>query len=154
MADLKKAAVAYLLGLWVLVITGSAVAAGQVKMIDTGADNVAIKGYDPVAYFTEGRATKGSPDIAFSWNEAEWHFASDAHRDMFVADPEQYAPQFGGRCSMGMALGALATPDPEVWKIIDDRLYLYFSTGAREKFVRSTAENLKKAEANWDKVLE
>jgi hypothetical protein len=112
-------------------------------------DKVAIKGYDTVAYFTDGQPTKGSPEFVFAWNGARWQFASAAHRDMFAANPERYAPQFGQFCSMGLALGKRAIADPEVWKIVDGKLYLYFSRGARDKFVHDTNGNMKKAEANY-----
>jgi YHS domain-containing protein len=57
---------------------------------------IAIKGYDPVAYFTEGKAVKGKSEFSYSWNEAKWHFASASNRNLFVSDPERFAPQYGG----------------------------------------------------------
>lgn len=113
-------------------------------------DKIAIKGYDTVAYFTDGHPTKGSPEFVFAWNGARWRFANAAHRDRFASDPERYAPQFGQLCSMGLALGKRAIADPEVWKIVDGKLYLYFSRGARNKFQQNTNENMKKAETNWE----
>jgi YHS domain-containing protein len=112
-------------------------------------DKVAIKGYDTVAYFTKGQPTKGNSEFVFTWNGARWQFASAAHRDMFASNPERYAPQFGQFCSMGLALGKRAIADPEVWKIVDGKLYLYFSRGARDKFQQDTPKNLKKAKTNW-----
>ncbi len=121
------------------------------KKVNVDSDNVAIKGYDTVAYFTEAQPTKGKPEFAFAWNDAQWRFASASHRDMFASDPERYAPKFGQFCSMGLVVGKRAIADPEVWKIVDGKLYLYFSKGARDKFERNASENIKKAEANLAK---
>jgi YHS domain-containing protein len=120
--------------------------------VNVDSDNVAIKGYDTVAYFTEGQPTKGSPEFVFAWNGAQWRFASAAHRDMFAANPERYAPQFGGHCSMGLTKGAKVAANPEVWTIVDGKLYLYFSEGARDRFRENTGENIKAAETNWGKI--
>lgn len=135
-----------LLGFLMAALVAMPVIAGE-KM----PDKVAIKGYDTVGYFTKGQPTKGNPEFVSAWNDAQWQFASAAHRDMFASNPERYAPRFGDNCSMGLALGKLAIADPEAWIIIDGKLYLYFSKGARDKFQHNTHENMKKAEANWDK---
>lgn len=87
-------------------------------------ENGAIDGYDPVSYFTEGRAEPGSPDFTTRWNGAEWRFTTAAHRDAFIADPEKYAPQYGGFCALGMAHGGDVPTDPEAWTIWEDKLYL------------------------------
>jgi YHS domain-containing protein len=87
-------------------------------------DNGAIDGYDPVSYFVDGRAERGSADIVAEWNGAVWHFASEAHRDMFVEDPEKFAPQYGGFCALGMAHGGDVPTDPEAWTIYEGKLYL------------------------------
>ena len=125
------------------------IVSGSANKVD--ADNVAIKGYDTVAYFTKGQPTKGNSEFVFAWNGAQWRFASAAHRDMFASNPERYAPQFGQLCSMGLAFGKRAVADPEAWKIVDGKLYLYFSRGARDKFGQNTNENMKKAKANWQR---
>lgn len=115
-------------------------------------DKVAIKGYDTVAYFTNGQPTKGNTEFVFAWNGAQWRFANATHRDMFASDPERYAPQFGGHCSMGLSKGVKVAADPEVWTIVDGKLYLYFSRGARDSFKQDAQESIKKAEANWGKA--
>ena len=73
-----------------------AFSAGAVERVNKDTFGVAIKGYDPVAYFTEGRAVKGSSQYTVSWNEASWYFSTAAHRDKFAAEPDRYAPQYGG----------------------------------------------------------
>lgn len=87
-------------------------------------DNGAIDGYDPVSYFTKGRAERGFPIITTTWNGAEWRFTSEENRAAFVANPEKYAPQYGGFCALGMAHGGDVPTDPEAWTIWDDKLYL------------------------------
>lgn len=97
------------------------------SMADTlqySTDNGAIDGYDPVSYFAVGRAERGSADITTEWNGAKWRFTSDAHRSMFVEDPEKYAPQYGGFCALGMAHGGDVPTNPEAWTIHAGKLYL------------------------------
>jgi len=110
-------------------------AAGDAKddaFINTGYfGDVAIKGYDPVAYFTEHRALKGSPAYSYNWLGATWHFASAEHRDLFAAEPVKYAPQYGGYCADGVSFGTITTNiDPKAWRIIGDKLYLSYDPGA------------------------
>ncbi len=93
----------------------------------TAADNVrhVLKGYDPVAYFTQAKPMKGDPKYAYEWDEGRYHFASAKHRDMFAGDPEKYAPQFGGYCTGSMARGVRNEADPEGWTIQDGKLYMF-----------------------------
>ena len=77
--------------------------------VDT--DNIAIHGYDTVAYFTESKAIKGSGEFEQVWEDARWHFSSATHRDLFAANPERYAPQFGGYCALGLSAGEYADTD-------------------------------------------
>lgn len=119
------------------------------KMVATGPDNVAIKGYDTVAYFTEGQAVKGENKFVASWNDAEWYFANAAHRDLFTENPERYAPQFGGFCSAGLSHGAKVAADPEAWTIVDGKLYIKFSKDARDRWRKDKAEKIRRAEENW-----
>ena len=86
---------------------------------------LAIKGYDPVAYFTDGRPAHGLPDISYEWDEHRYLFASTAHRDLFKADPVHYAPQFGNYCAMALSTGELVVANPENWLINDDKLYVF-----------------------------
>ena len=128
------------------------VAAGGV--VNTGLfGGVAIMGYDPVAYFTEGKAMKGSEEFAYEWLGMPWHFANAEHRDMFAAAPEKFAPQFGGYCTMGVSVGGYAAEniDPETaWRIIDGKLYLvYDATYVEQLDGPARGELLAKAEANW-----
>lgn len=85
---------------------------------------VAMKGYDPVAYFTDGRPVRGLPQFAHDWDEGRYYFASATHRDMFAADPDRYAPRFAGHCTASLTRGAKNPGDPEAWAIVDGKLYL------------------------------
>lgn len=113
--------------------------------------NVAIKGYDPVAYFTEGKATPGDPAITAKWLGAEWHFASTKDRDLFIANPIAYAPQYGGHCADGMAYVSTAVTvniDPTAWSVIDGKLYLSYDPGSAKDLAEG-AGLIGKADANW-----
>jgi hypothetical protein len=116
--------------------------------------NVAIQGYDPVAYFTESRAVQGSPDITQSWLGATWYFASTKHRDAFAAEPMSYAPQYGGFCAGSVSFGLVTDNiDPNSWRIIDGKLYLFGGSGGLEQdFDPSAAKILADAETRWPEV--
>jgi YHS domain-containing protein len=86
---------------------------------------VVLKGHDPVAYFTDGKPVKGDPKISYDWDEGRYYFASGKHRDMFTADPERFAPQFGGYCTGSMSRGVRNEGDPDAWIIADGRLYVF-----------------------------
>jgi hypothetical protein len=86
---------------------------------------LAVKGYDPVAYFTIGMPTRGRPDIEYEWDEHRYRFARPEHRELFRADPVRYAPQFGEFCAMALALGERDEANPEYWLISDGKLYIF-----------------------------
>ena len=88
---------------------------------------LAIKGYDPVAYFTDGQPARGLPDFEYVWDDHVYRFTSAAHRDMFKADPVRYAPQFGNFCAMALAKGQVVVANPENWLISDGKLYIFGS---------------------------
>ena len=115
--------------------------------------DVAIKGYDPVAYFVDGAAKKGSEDFSYEWLGATWNFASAEHRDLFIEDPIRYAPQYGGYCSSGLAGDSVDSADPEAWRIVDGKLYLLFSRKTLANWERDKNESIQQADANWPQVL-
>jgi YHS domain-containing protein len=112
---------------------------------------VAIMGYDTVAYFTDGRAVKGSEEFSYEWLGTPWHFASKEHQDMFVSDPVKYAPQYGGYCAAEVAGTGSVTVniDPEAFKIIDGKLYLIYDAGNATAFADNAADLVPKANDNW-----
>jgi len=118
---------------------------------------LSINGYDPVAYFTDGQPVPGKTEFEYVWRDARWRFASAAHRDLFVKDPEHYAPQYDGYCAMGVADMAVFGPhkdtvDPEAWAIVDGKLYLTHTRHTMERWRPNVAENVKRADANWPAV--
>lgn len=114
---------------------------------------VAIRGYDTVAYFTEGKAIKGNPDINTSWRGASWHFASAKHRDLFIADPEQYAPQYGGYCAYGVAVDSLVKIEGDRWDIVDGKLYLNYDKKLQSKWRKAIPSYIKTANQKFNGLL-
>lgn len=113
---------------------------------------VAIDGYDPVTYFTDGEPKPGKPDFEYYWGGVPWYFVSAANRDVFMRAPEVYAPQFGGYCVMALSRGYLSDGKPGIYLVRDDRLYLFYSTANRDAFELSEAEAAAKAGGNWPKL--
>ena len=146
---INKAFLLFLVLLVTPVVTLPVTAHDLQRVVSAGPDNVAIKGYDTVAYFTESKPTKGISEFAFSWYEAEWHFTSAHHRDLFAANPERYAPQFGGYCSMAMSTGWAIDVDPENWEIVDEKLYLVHTKQGIQRFRSKPRHFIKKAETVW-----
>ena len=111
----------------------------EAEIVNTGYfGDVAIRGYDPVAYFTENKAVEGSERFSHHWLGATWHFASAKNRDLFVRQPLKYAPQYGGHCADGVSLGTITTNiDPKAWRIIDGKLYLNYDPGAADGFAKN-----------------
>ena len=132
----------------------SSAPAGAGTAVNTGYfDGVAIEGYDTVAYFTDGKATKGSEEFAYDWLGATWYFANAEHRDLFAEKPVQYAPQYGGHCALGTAFGeSTANIDPEAWSIVDGKLYLQYSHSGREEWERDRAKRIAAADQKWPEV--
>lgn len=112
---------------------------------------VAIMGYDTVAYFTEGKAVKGSEKFSYEWLGTPWHFSSEKHREMFMNEPVKYAPQYGGYCAGEVAGSGSVTVniDPEAFKIIEGKLYLIYDAGNAAKFADAQKDVVPKADANW-----
>ena len=119
---------------------------------------LAISGYDPVAYFTQGKPVPGQSQFEYRWNNARWRFASMAHRDSFAGNPDHYAPQYDGYCAVGVTGVDFAAPhkdtvDPEVWTIIDGKLYLAHGRGALwDEWREKGAEKIKSADEAWESV--
>ena len=112
-------------------------------------DGVAIKGHDPVAYFTQNAPVRGDASIGATHNGATYHFASAANRDAFTADPDRFAPQYGGFCAYAVANGYTADIDPAAFTVHDDRLYLNLSRGVRRRWERDIPGNIARGDANW-----
>jgi len=110
--------------------------------------SLAIKGYDPVAYFTFGKPTPGLASIEYEWDEHRYRFSSEEHRELFKADPVHYAPQFAQFCAMALSRGEIVEANPEIWLIIDNNLYLFGKPTGPALFKQHLAENVAKANRN------
>lgn len=126
-------------------------AAPPVSMSEEG---LAIGGYDPVSYFRDGGPLVGSVAFEYRWNGAVWRFASAEARDRFMARPEDFAPQFGGYCAWAASQNYIAPGDPNVWRIVDGRLYLNFNERAKMLWEKDLAASIERGNANWPAVLE
>lgn len=113
----------------------------------------AIKGYDPVAYFSDGKPVKGSPEHKAQHKGSEFHFASRANRDAFAANPEKYAPQYGGFCAFGTAGGYKAAIDPAAFTIVNDKLYLNYSKGVQKQWGADIPGFVSRADGKWPEVM-
>lgn len=112
----------------------------------------AIGGYDPVAYFTDHHAVRGSEAHAFTWQGAQWLFASDEHRALFAASPSRYAPAYGGYCAYAVSQGRVARIDPEAWSIVNGRLFLNYSIAIRTQWSEDRERYVRDADARWPEV--
>jgi YHS domain-containing protein len=115
-------------------------------------NNLALDGYDPVAYFTDMKPVKGSSEFHADYQGSTFHFGSAAHRDAFEADPEKFAPQYGGYCAYGMAKGYKASIDPAAFTVVGDKLYLNYSETVRSQWLTDIPGYTRKADANWPEV--
>lgn len=113
----------------------------------------AIGGYDAVSYFSASGPVEGRPDLSLEWNGAVWLFASAANRDAFAADPEAYAPQFGGYCAWAITKGQTAKADPRVYDIVDGKLYMNLSKGVQKKWQKDRARAIAAGRNNWPEAL-
>jgi len=124
--------------------------AQKAEVFSTG--DGAIRGYDAVEYFKQGKPVKGKPENVFLWKDVKWYFASEENLLTFKADPEKYAPQYGGYCAYGLADGHKATTSPDAWTILDSKLYLNYDKDVRQLWNKNQKEYIKKADANWPKL--
>lgn len=122
---------------------------GPVEPVNKDRAGVALKGYDPVAYFEAGQPVKGQAAFSHSWMNAKWFFGSQANRDKFAAGPEKYAPRFGGYCAWAVSQGYTAPIDPQAWKIVDGKLYLNYDKSVQKKWEKDVRRLIADAEKNW-----
>jgi enamine deaminase RidA (YjgF/YER057c/UK114 family) len=116
---------------------------------------LSISGYDPVAYFTDGKPVQGKSDVEYLWHKLRWRFASPAHRDLFAKEPDRYTPQYDGYCALGVSAGVEGhkdTVDPEAWAIVDGKLYLTHTSQGLDDWRQNPADYIKQADANWAAV--
>ncbi len=129
-------------------------AAGQKVLADVDSSGLAIQGYDPVAYFTQGKAVKGDPRFRSTWHGAVYQFASADDKAMFDTTPARYEPQFGGYCAYAASIDTVSPIDPDFWEIVDGRLILQHNQRAWDAWHKDAAGNLVKADKNWPGLVD
>jgi len=140
----------YLAALLLAGLTATAAAAEPPIYAD---DGLAIKGYDPVAYFTDRKPVAGKPEFSHDWMGAKWLFASAEHRDAFAKEPEKYAPQYGGYCAYGVAQGYAVKIEPDAWTVVDGKLYLNYDKGVQKTWEKDIPGYIAEADKKWPGVL-
>jgi YHS domain-containing protein len=138
----------FALGLFGLLLSSQLAFAGDFFEVD----GVALRGYDPVAYFDVGRPTLGLPALSHTYQGSSFRFASEANLKKFVADPQKYAPQFGGFCALGTANGYKVKTEPDAFKVVDGKLYLNYNRKVLEMWTQDEAGYISRANRNWPEV--
>lgn len=132
------------------ILSTSALAAGY--DVNVTSTDLALRGVDPTSYFTEGKPVAGAFDITAEHHGATYRFASEESKQAFLAEPEKYLPQYGGYCAFGLAQGQKFDGDPQVWKIVDDKLYLNLAPKVSEIWQADIAGNIDVANSNWSTI--
>ena len=125
---------------------------GSTSPINVDEHGVALRGYDPVAYFDSGKPTHGVAEIFTSYGGARYLFASEAHRKAFLQDPKKYIPQFGGFCALGTAEGEKVEADPQTGQVVNGKLYVNFNAQALAEFDKDQSGTIAHAQQNWPAV--
>lgn len=135
----------------ILVAAMAAACSNTAEVIALNADEAgnALKGYDAVAYFVVNNAVKGDVKYAYVWNGAKWLFSSEENMNKFMADPEAYAPQFGGYCAYAVSEGYTADADPEAWKVVEGKLFLNYNRDIQKTWEKNEAERIENGKKNW-----
>lgn len=133
-----------------LLIVSTSLCAQKPKVFTTEAG--AINGYDPVAYFKEGKPMKGNENFSYSWNDAKWYFSSKENLDAFKSSPEKFAPQYGGYCAFGTSRGYKAQTSPDAFTILNEKLYLNYNLEVLKIWSKDKESFIKKADANWKEI--
>jgi len=122
---------------------------GRAQSVQPAPSRLALKGYDPVAYFTDSKATPGEPQYEAAYDGVRYRFASAQHLEMFKADPDRYAPQFGGSCAAGIAMGVKVEAEPENWLIVDGKLFVFSGPKSLDSMRADSAGTIAKGRENW-----
>ncbi len=154
MALLKSAAIMAASLIAALSVPSSIALAAAPEVFTGRFSNIAVGGYDSVAFFDAGEPVKGRKEFTFDYAGAKWRFASQENLDRFAADPEAYAPQYGGYCAWAVSQGYTAPGNAKNWTIHDGKLYLNFNDKVQADWLKDPAGFIAKAEANWPAVLD
>ena len=135
-----------------LMLLSSSAFAGDLVNV-AGASRIALNGYDPVAFFTDAKPVIGSPFIKGSYQGADYLFATEDHKTLFLANPEKYAPQYGGYCAYGVAQGALVKVEPDQFTVRDGKLYLNYDADVQATWLKDPAGYIKDADTRFPTLL-
>jgi YHS domain-containing protein len=138
----------------VLLLALAGFAHAQKRLVNTDRNGLALKGHDPVAFFTLGRPVAGLPQFESVYKGTRYRFASAEHKKLFDGDPAKYEPQFGGFCAYGVSKGYAVDVELDAFQIVDGRLLMQYDKGVRDKFNQDPQGNLRRADENWPKVVE
>lgn len=127
--------------------------AGDDPVYTSWRDNVAVGGYDAVSFFV-GTPQEGQAKFSTLHKGAEWYFQTEANRDLFIANPSAFEPQYGGYCAWAIAQGKLAKGSPKHWYVQDGKLYLNYNGRIRDRWLADKEEFITKADGHWPSVLE
>jgi YHS domain-containing protein len=134
--------------LFILLLSLSSFASSE-ALFNKTSQNVAIDGYDTVAYFTEGKASKGKPSIQSTYLDVTWFFLNVEHKALFDSNPSKYVPEYSGHCANGLSDGHLVTANPEIFRIIDGQLYLFYSWWGKAQWKFNQKEQIELADRYW-----
>jgi len=143
----------------VLSMASSAMAAERINTLEKKGlfgyepNGVAIRGYDTVAYFTQSKPVEGMEQFSTQWSGATWRFSSQENLDLFVTEPEKYAPQYGGYCAYGVAQESLVKIEPDQWTIVDGKLYLNYNEKLNKQWREDTSGFISTADTLFEKLL-
>jgi YHS domain-containing protein len=127
---------------------------GGKSLVFTDSKGVALEGFDPITYFTDGKPAKGNPTIEATYNGALYHFVSQDHRETFEKNPSKYAPAYGGFCGYAASIGKVRPANPLVWSVVDGQLIVQHTKGAADLWSKDVATNKAKADHNWPLLVE
>lgn len=133
-------------------VAAHAAVAGSTSAVNTDAQGLALRGYDPVAYFDTGKPTRGDAAIFADYNGVRYLFASEDHRKAFLADPQHFVPQFGGFCAVGTSFGEKVDADPQTGRVINGKLYVNYDSHAQALFDKDVPGTISRADQNWARV--
>jgi len=136
-----------------LITLYSVALAGTKPAVNTNKSGLALKGYDAVAYFTNGKPVMGEKKFSYKWMKATWYFSSKENLELFKDEPRKYAPQYGGYCAYAVGNNYTYPADPLAWKIVDGKLYLNANGEVQQLWMKDIPGYVEKGDKNWPAVL-
>ncbi len=150
---MRKLLIAIAFAAGTLTLSASPAFADQAPVYTGLLSRVAVSGYDPVAYFTDGRPVRGTTEFRITHQGYEYRFASAEHLAAFRANPSRYVPQYGGYCAWAVSQGYTASADPTNWRIVDGKLYLNYNDEVQRRWEQDIPGHIRNANGNWPSVL-